>query len=188
MAGLFKPFRSTSAGSLRPTLSKQVDGGNNANCQMWAMSINSLVARASVANTSAILQKKNQVEGGREVNGYSTCTLSWLKNFDRFRKSGVKFSSQLLRELAISILIALDSIFIASFVDPKDNVLLISKITHSWMNQFMDSHNIVLLSQRGRLTCSPEKELQIEMETSYHLGILQRGFASLLLLLLCLLL
>ena len=35
----------------------------------------------------------------------------------------------------------------------------------------MNSHNIVLLSQHGRLTCSPEKELQIEMETAYHLGI-----------------
>ena len=46
------------------------------------------------------------------------------------------------------------------------------------MNQFIDSHNIVLLSQRGRLMCSPEKELQIEMETAYYLGILQRGFAS----------
>ena len=101
-----------------------------------------------------------------------------VEEFDRLKKSGVKFSSQLLRELAVSILVASDSIFTANSVDPKDNVLLITKITHNWMNQFMDSHNIVLLSQRGRLTCSPEKELQIEMETTYHLGILQRGFAS----------
>jgi hypothetical protein len=36
----------------------------------------------------------------------------------------------------------------------------------------------VLLSQRGRLTCSVEKELQIEMGTAYHLGVLQRGFQS----------
>jgi hypothetical protein len=40
----------------------------------------------------------------------------------------------------------------------------------------MDVHNIVLLSQRGRLICSIEKELQIEMGTTYHLGVLQRGF------------
>ena len=101
-----------------------------------------------------------------------------VEEFDRLKKSGVKFSSQLLRELAISILVAPDSIITANSIDPKDNVLLITKITHSWMNQFMDSHNIVLLSQRGCLTCSPKKELQIEMETAYHLGILQRGFAS----------
>jgi hypothetical protein len=42
----------------------------------------------------------------------------------------------------------------------------------------MDVHNIVLLSQHGRLTCSVEKELQIEMGTAYHLGLLQRGFQS----------
>ena len=63
-------------------------------------------------------------------------------------------------------------------IDPKDNVLLINKITHSWMNQFMDSHNIMLLSQRKRLTCNLEKELQIEMEIAYHLEVLHRGFAS----------
>ena len=41
----------------------------------------------------------------------------------------------------------------------------------------MHVHNIVLLSQRGRLTCSPEKELQIE-STVYHLGVLKRGFET----------
>jgi hypothetical protein len=40
----------------------------------------------------------------------------------------------------------------------------------------MDVHNIMLLSQHGRLTCSVEK--QIEMGTAYHLGVLQRGFQS----------
>ena len=42
----------------------------------------------------------------------------------------------------------------------------------------MDVHNIVLLSQRGNLSCNPEKERQIEMNSTYHLGILQRGFQS----------
>jgi hypothetical protein len=43
----------------------------------------------------------------------------------------------------------------------------------------MDVHNnIVLLSQRSRLICSVEKELQIEMGTTYHLAMLQRGFQS----------
>ena len=39
-------------------------------------------------------------------------------------------------------------------------------------------HNVVLLSQRGRLTCSPKKEIQIEMHTAYHLGVLHRGFQN----------
>ena len=44
------------------------------------------------------------------------------------------------------------------------------------MHQFIDAHNIVLLSQTGRLTCSTEKETEIERQTAYHLGVLQRGF------------
>ena len=40
----------------------------------------------------------------------------------------------------------------------------------------MDSHNIVLLFQCGRLTCSSNKELEIEMRTAYHLEVLHRDF------------
>ena len=42
----------------------------------------------------------------------------------------------------------------------------------------MDAHSIVLLEQRGHLTCSPEKEAQIKMSAAYHLGVLHRGFQS----------
>jgi hypothetical protein len=42
----------------------------------------------------------------------------------------------------------------------------------------MDVHNIVLLSQRGNLFCSPEKERQIEMNTAFHLGVFKRRFQS----------
>ena len=42
----------------------------------------------------------------------------------------------------------------------------------------MDVHNIVLLSQRDNLSCNLEKERQIEMNSTYHLGILQRRFQS----------
>lgn len=101
-----------------------------------------------------------------------------LEAFEKFKKSGVKFSSKLLCELALSVLLGPDSIFMAQSTDPKDNQLLAGKISHTWIQQFMDVHNVVLLSQRGRLTCSPQKELQIEMHTAYHLGVLYRGFLS----------
>ena len=39
-------------------------------------------------------------------------------------------------------------------------------------------HNIVLLLQRGHLTCSLEKEFQIERSIVYHLGVLKRGFEN----------
>ena len=82
MPGLFKPFRSTSVVSVLRTLLKQVDGGSNAtnSKRMGAKSINFLVARVGLANGSVTPQKQNWVEGEREVNGYNTCILSWLKN------------------------------------------------------------------------------------------------------------
>jgi hypothetical protein len=55
------------------------------------------------------------------------------------------------------------SIYTAQSRDPKDNRLLIEKLNHSWIQRFMDVHNIILLSQRGKLNCSLGKELQIEM-------------------------
>ena len=42
----------------------------------------------------------------------------------------------------------------------------------------MAIHNVVLLSQRKRLTCSLEKETQIQMHIAYHLGVLQHGFQN----------
>jgi hypothetical protein len=77
-----------------------------------------------------------------------------------------------LCELTLSVLLGPDSIFTEQSRDLKDNRLLTEKICYSWIQQFMDVYNIVLLSQRGRLICSVEKKLQIEMDTTYHLGIL----------------
>ena len=99
-----------------------------------------------------------------------------LVAFEQFKSIGVKFSSRLLIELTMSILLDPTSSYTIQSRDPKDNVLLTSKLTPSWIQQFMHVHNIVLLSQRGRLTCSLEKELQIERATTYHLGVLHRGF------------
>ena len=42
----------------------------------------------------------------------------------------------------------------------------------------MDVYNIVLLYQCGKLSCSPGKEIQIEMQAIHHLGVLQRGFQT----------
>ena len=84
----------------------------------------------------------------------------------------MKFSLRLLIELAITILVDPTSSYIALSRDPKDNVLLLEKLTHCWIQQFMHIQNIVLLSQTRRLTCSLEKEQEIEMQVAYHLGVL----------------
>jgi hypothetical protein len=101
-----------------------------------------------------------------------------LDAFDLFRKTSVKFSSKLLIELTLSVLLDPTSIYTAQSRDPKDNRLLIEKLNHSWVQQFMDVHNIILLSQRGKLSCSLGKEIQIEMQAVHHLGVLQRDFQT----------
>ena len=90
----------------------------------------------------------------------------------------MKFSCRLLIELANSILLGQDSPYTVHSRDPKDNILLTQKLNHSWDQQFMHVHNIVLLSEIGRLTCSLEKEIQIERNIVYHLVVLKRGFDS----------
>jgi hypothetical protein len=57
----------------------------------------------------------------------------FLVAFDLFRKTGVKFSSKLLIELALSVLLDPTSIYTAQSRDPKDNRLLIEKLNHSWV-------------------------------------------------------
>ena len=54
-----------------------------------------------------------------------------LTAFEQFKSAGVKFSSRLLIELAISILLDLASPYTAQSRDPKDNALLMSKLTPS---------------------------------------------------------
>ena len=106
------------------------------------------------------------------LNGYNGSTPLLLDAFERYKKTGVKFSTRLLTELAKTILVDPTSPYTALSRDPKDNVLLLKKMTHCWIQQFIHVQNIVLLCQRGHLTCSPEKEQEIEMQVAYHPGVL----------------
>jgi hypothetical protein len=54
-----------------------------------------------------------------------------LVAFDLFRKTGVKFSSKLMIELTLSVLLDPTSIYTAQSRDPKDNRLLIEKLNPS---------------------------------------------------------
>ena len=101
-----------------------------------------------------------------------------LVAFNLFRKTGVKFLSKLLIKLVLLVLLDPTSIYTAQSRDPEDNILLIEKLNHSWVQRFMDIHNIVLLFQHGKLSCSLGKELQIEMQAAHHLGVLQRDFQT----------
>ena len=91
-----------------------------------------------------------------------------LQSFETYKKPGIKFSPKLLIELARTIFLGPDSPYTPTSRDLRDDNLILDKFTSSWIHQFMVVHNVVLLSQRGRLTCSLEKETQIEMHTAYH--------------------
>ncbi|KAG0620447.1 hypothetical protein M758_4G216500 [Ceratodon purpureus] len=136
----------------------------------------------SISCSRGLVQKRRRLypkaKAGRGQGRSAWVEYLYPRVLEQYRKSGVKFSAKLLRELALSILTAPDSEFNIHSIDPKDNILLTAKITNSWIQQFMDSQNIVLLSQRGRLICSPSKELHIEMHTAFHMGVLRRGFLS----------
>ena len=56
-----------------------------------------------------------------------------LDAFQGFKRTGVKFSSKLLIELALSILLAPDSMYTIHSREAKDNRLLTEKICHSWI-------------------------------------------------------
>ena len=149
-----------------------------ANVGVASSSIVCSTSRSGSGKRKRILTKAKPGRGHKRSEWVNWLYPKLLEAFENYKRAGVKFSPKLLCELAMSVMLAPDSIYGSESRDPKDNKLLTEKICYSWAQQFMDVHNIVVLFQRGRLTCSVEKELLIEMETAYHLGVLQKGFQS----------
>jgi hypothetical protein len=99
-----------------------------------------------------------------------------LDAFDLFRKTCVKFSSKLLIKLALLVLLDPTSIYTIQSRDPKDNRLLIGKLNHSWVQRFMDVHNIVLLSQCEKLSCRKRDTNRNASSTPF--GCVTKGFSN----------
>ena len=91
----------------------------------------------------------------------------------QYQKASVKFSCRLLIELAQFFLFDPTSLYTIHSRDPKNNKLLSQKLIHNLVQQFMRLYNIIFLIQRGQLTYSSKK-----MQTTHHLGVLQKGFES----------
>ncbi len=53
-----------------------------------------------------------------------------------------------------------------------------NKVKYRWMQSFMANHQLVQRSQSGNLAVSPEKQIEIEKEVSFHLGELKKGFEA----------
>ncbi|RLN67573.1 hypothetical protein BBJ28_00024453, partial [Nothophytophthora sp. Chile5] len=100
-----------------------------------------------------------------------------LSEFDRLRKAGLKFDAPLLHQLAVRVLDVTPGPFSLTSVD-DNGALWADKITARWVQQFMECNGIVLRAQTGKRQINPEKQMQIEKEVAFHLGVLKRGFAS----------
>ena len=102
-----------------------------------------------------------------------------LQEFERLSSCGVKFSNDLLRLLAMSILEESEhEVFNTNYIDPldKSQTNIGSKITYGWVSLFMERFDIVIRKQAGKLMVSDEKQLSIEKNVAYHLGQIKRDF------------
>ena len=116
---------------------------------------------------------------GRKVAPWVAAThAEHLDEFDRLKKTGVKFSPQLLTLLARKIIENTPGEFNRNYKDPFDGKLIIDKINNCWTQHFQEKHNIVLRRQTGKLLCSPEKQYEIKSQVLYHLGVLKKKFNS----------
>ena len=59
-----------------------------------------------------------------------------------------------------------------------DEVPIRQKITYRWVQVFMPEHDLVIRSQTGKLSLSPEKQEKIENFTAIHICNLNGAFES----------
>ena len=110
--------------------------------------------------------------------------VEWLheklfEEFERLSSAGVKFSRDILQQLAKELLCSsTHETFRADYVDQKDKKgqKVIEKINYGWITAFMERYNIVQRQQTGKLMLSKEKQSAIEREVAYHLGCVKRQF------------
>ena len=135
-------------------------------------------SRSTLNKHRRVLNKAGAGRGSKHLEWIDWIYPCLLQSFETYKKAGIKFSPKLLVELAKKNFLGPDSPYTLASRDLRDNIIILEKFTSSWVYQFMVVHNVVLLSQRGHLTYSPEKETQIEMHTAYYLGVLQCGFQN----------
>ena len=80
--------------------------------------------------------------------------------------------------MALYIVHSSEEGFTNNWLNPRDGIPIIQKITHSFIQNFMVKNNIVYRLQSGRLNWSPDKESHVKMLTTFHLGVVRRGFLS----------
>ncbi|CAM6101105.1 unnamed protein product [Calypogeia fissa] len=117
---------------------------------------------------------------GRKTTNWT----AWLyplirEEFERLRRSGLKFSPSILQMVAKSTLLNTPHpMFGPNTVLAGSTKPLIERITPRWVQQFQETQSIVHRTQTGKLQVSPVKIEFIEHSVAYHMGQLSWGFAS----------
>eukprot|EP00171_Calliarthron_tuberculosum_P001361 IDg1361t1 len=102
-----------------------------------------------------------------------------LVEFERLRKSGLKFNARVLRLLAVHMInVSNSDLYHTSMRDQKSGKTIVEMITPRWIQAFMNRHQIVSRAQTGKLMLAPEKQAHIEHEVAYRLGDVARDFHS----------
>lgn len=117
----------------------------------------------------------------KTLSGRGRKRAEWVKalhedliiEFEIARAASVKISPSVLKQIATSLIqrAPLSSSYAATVL--LSNMPIVNKITSRWIQVFMDSHNLYIRRQTGKLSVSPEKQLHIEKSIAFHLGNLE---------------
>lgn len=101
-----------------------------------------------------------------------------LSEFERVKAASVKTSPEVLRHIAISLIQRVEAESLLAPTFRVDGVKIAAKVTTRWIQEFMESHNLVIRRQTGKLAVSPQKQIYIEKSIAYDMGQLKRCFES----------
>ena len=102
-----------------------------------------------------------------------------IDEFHRLRKAGLKFSMSTLATVARYILEHSEhTIYSRNFIHPRKKISFYDLIDTNWVQAFQDRYNIVQRQQSGKKSVSAAKQLHIDKQVAYHMGILHRGFQT----------
>ncbi|KAI9921915.1 hypothetical protein PsorP6_001955 [Peronosclerospora sorghi] len=165
---------------------------NHMKCTRWWKDREGILttADASVKSISTVLNTRvKRVQVKVAVGGRGSQRAPWterlhellLVEFSRMSATVIKLSPSLLRTIALAIIEGSEewaAEYGSGYVNLSDNIPVKEKIKTRWVQLFMNSNNIVIRMQTGKLSFSPEKELQIEKTVAFYVGELHRGFTA----------
>ncbi len=92
-----------------------------------------------------------------------------IEEFQRLRKTGLKFSTALLGTLARDIIKSDEGVFNADFRD-ADGKLILDRITTRWVQTFMAKHNCYVAQRKNFMLIRPSRITWANYSEDFHLA------------------